>query len=292
METRLTPRLIKVFKVLVICVVFLVTLQVFILQMSNNTSAEVTQPLFDVSDKRIRTYSQSIRNKTNGTWIVLLAVNFAYFDMFQNWLCNYHSRYLNIPVVVVAEDDKIFRTLNLVYRDTLTVERADNKPDMDGAADFASSSFNKLTSERPAHILRYLEMGYNVLYCDTDAIWIKDPFPHFIGNFDIWAQMDMDDYSTGFQAIQSNTRTLQFIQDWKFYMSGRSDINDQDGYNALNNSMVRIKKLDNTLFPSGHLYFTIFSDDQRSESVIVHNNYILGHDAKIQRFKKFGLWQT
>ena len=289
METRLTPRLIKVFKVLVICVVFLVTLQVFILQMSNNASAEITQPLFDVSDKRTRTY---ITNKTNGTWIVLLAVNFAYFDMFQNWLCNYHSRHLNIPVVVVAEDDKIFRTLNLVYRDTLTVERADNKPDMDGAADFASSSFNKLTSERPAHILRYLEMGYNVLYCDTDAIWLKDPFPHFIGNFDIWAQMDMDDYSTGFQAIQSNTRTLQFIQDWKLYMSGRSDINDQDGYNALNNSMVRIHKLDNTLFPSGHLYFNIFSDDQRTESVIVHNNYILGHDAKIQRFKNFGLWQT
>ena len=193
-------------------------------------------------------------------------------------------------MVVIAEDDKIFHALTSVYRDNLTIERS-NKNNTESTANFRSASFNKLVSERPSHILRYLEMGNNVLYCDTDTVWLQDPFPYLVGDLDIWAQMDMNEFCTGFLAIQSNTRTIQFIKDWKLYMSGRSGKNDQQGFNAMNKSMLRIQKLDNTLFPSGYLYFKVFSDEQRSNSVVVHNNFILGHDVKVRRFKTFGLWK-
>ena len=229
--------------------------------------------------------------KFNNRWIVLMTVNYGFFDMFQNWLWYFQSHHLNIPVVVMAEDDKIFHTLTSVYRDNLTIVRS-NKNNTESAANFRSASYNKLVSERPSHILRYLEMGNDVLYCDTDSVWLQDPFPYLVGDFDIWAQMDMTSFCTGFLAIKSNTRTKQLIKDWKLYMSGRSDISNQPRFNAMNKSMLRIQKLDTTLFPSGLLYFDKFSDKQRSNSVVVHNNYIIGHDVKVQRFKKFGLWKT
>ena len=299
METR-TSQLSKVFLLLVIAVVSVVTLQLLLRLKSIHMEDKrtFTQSIADknLSKGMIPTTQprSKLKDKTEGTshnhWIVLLTVNFGFFDMFQNWLWYFQRHNLNVPVIVIAEDDKIFHTLTSVYRDTLTIVRG-HKTNTDRAANYGTASYKKLVNERPTHILRYLEIGNNVLYCDTDSIWLDDPFPYLVGDFDIWAQMDEAEFCTGFLAIQSNTRTLQFTHDWKLYLSQRSTIMDQEGFNAVNKSGMRIQKLDNALFPSGHLYFSKFSEARRSKTVVVHNNYIKGHDNKVQRFKKFGLWK-
>ena len=33
-----------------------------------------------------------------------------------------------------------------------------------------------------------------------------------------------------------------------------------------------------------------FDRSMRSNVVVVHNNYIIGHDNKVKRFKSVGLW--
>ena len=312
MRTRL---LIKVFKLFVIYIAIFIALQLFIQQKANTLIAELPQRLFPMEEQR--TYAQGIayknlsdstierttrkihvgidvmdktRGKFNNRWIVLLAVNYGFLDMFHNWFWYYQSHHINKPVVVVAEDDKIFHTLTSVYRGNLTIVRS-NKNNTDSAVNFGSASFKKLVSDRPSHILRYLEMGNNVLYCDTDSVWLKNPFPYLVGDFDIWAQVDANEFCTGFLAIQSNARSLQFTKEWKLYMSQVSDINDQEGFNAVNKSRLRIKKLDLSLFPYGYLYFSAFNKTERNNTVVVHNNWIVGFASKVHRFKKFGLWR-
>ena len=103
-DTR-TQLLSKLFIVLVIGVVFLVTLHVFI----RHENVEFPQSLFHMEDKRA--YAQSINpgtirvesdvtditsGKFNNRWIVLLTVNYGFYDMFQNWLLYFQSHRLNL----------------------------------------------------------------------------------------------------------------------------------------------------------------------------------------------------
>jgi hypothetical protein len=73
-------------------------------------------------------------------------------------------------------------------------------------------------------------------------------------------------------------------------VKSRLDI-DQVAFNKVyKNSTIHLKPLDRNLFPSGNLYFGKFNDDKRKNVVIVHNNYVKGHDSKLERFKILELW--
>ena len=96
---------------------------------------------------------------------------------------------------------------------------------------------------------------------------------------------------TGFLAIRSNSKTVNFIEGWRDYLAKHSQENDQIGFNRLNMSKVRINKLSRNHFPSGDLYFEEAGGKiNHSEVVIVHNNFIIGHDKKLERFQQFHLW--
>ena len=225
-------------------------------------------------------------------WIILMTVNTAFIDFFQNWFWYFQIHQVTVPVIVIAEDENCFKKLNELYNNTrpsVTIERSDSD-NTESAADFNTKQFNQLVGKRPAHILKKLQLGKNVLYCDTDSVWLRNPFPHLVGEFDIWAQMDKNKYCTGFLSIKCNNRTLQLVEKWKQYMVNNTSIEDQNGFNQQDKTSVRIKGLDTDLFPSGVLYFRKLNDTKYSNVVVVHNNWIVGHDRKIERFKKFNLW--
>lgn len=56
----------------------------------------------------------------------------------------------------------------------------------------------------------------------------------------------------------------------------------------LNKEMVAVKEFDRDIFPSGHDYFV---QGRRNKACVVHNNYIIGIERKIQRFREANLWQ-
>jgi len=65
-----------------------------------------------------------------------------------------------------------------------------------------------------------------------------------------------------------------------------------------NKRAILIHTLDNDAFPCGNIYFekgmVVYPDDvaKCKDCVIVHNNWIVGKDAKIYRFKEIGMWQV
>ena len=237
------------------------------------------------------------KNFSLHNWIILVTVNAGYLDFFQNWFWYFRRHQLNVSVIVIAEENVCFEKLNQLYNNTshsVTIERSGSES-TGSAADFNSAQFNKLVGQRPTHILKYLQLGYNVLYSDTDTVWLKNPFPHLIGEFDILAQLDNVSHCTGFLAIMANQRTLQFVGEWRTHMKKRTTTNDQVGFLEMDKSGLCIQGLNTDFFPAGFQYFDLnnntgYSNAKYADAVVVHNNYIIGHDKKRARFKKLNLW--
>ncbi|RZC67669.1 hypothetical protein C5167_011372 [Papaver somniferum] len=77
--------------------------------------------------------------------------------------------------------------------------------------------------------------------------------------------------------------------------SKKAKANDQPGFNwALNKTagQVDLYLLPQAAFPSGGLYFKnkTWVEDTKGKHAIIHNNYIVGFEKKIQCFRDFGLW--
>jgi hypothetical protein len=79
-----------------------------------------------------------------------------------------------------------------------------------------------------------------------------------------------------------------------FLSACRSGIGNQAAFNnalrAKENHDLNVYKLPETMFPSGTMYFSPAFADRRASAVVVHNNFIVGHHAKRQRFVDYGLW--
>ena len=264
-------------------------------------------------------------------WIILMTINTGFMDFFQNWFWYFQKQQLTVPLILVAEDEACYKSIKELYSSftSVTIERSEsNNPE--GAVDYETKQYNKLVGERPTHILKHLRQGHNVLYCDADSVWLRNPFPHFVGEFDIWSQQDdistYNRYCTGFLAIKSNNRTIQVIEKWRRCMVNVSSEGNQVIFNEIDKSQIRIKILDTDLFPSGQLFFhtmnntkhenndeyenstkyenndeyenntkydnkTKYENSTKYENVVVvHNNWIIGHGKKRERFKKFNLW--
>ena len=83
------------------------------------------------------------------------------------------------------------------------------------------------------------------------------------------------------------------INEWKIELLKKNQLN-QPLFNKLlyNHKNIKSKPLPSLLFPSGKLFFNKFNNTQRSNAVVVHNNYIVGGNNKRDRFKKYNLWNV
>ena len=226
----------------------------------------------------------------NTSWIIILTVNDGYLDFLQNWIHFYEKLHLNYRVFVITEDDTAFLKLNNLKLDQAFTVIRSWKKSSSSAVKFESKQFMELTSARPSHIFTYLEKGLNVLYADIDSVWLQDPFPYFTGDFDMWIQLDGNTYCTGLLGIRRSNDSIKLTKMWEASLKQKLN-NDQTAFNLVcKEAKIKIKSLDTNLFPSGDLYFNKFDTSKRNSVAIVHNNYIIGHDKKLQRFKKHNLW--
>ena len=169
---------------------------------------------------------------------------------------------------------------------------------------YRSLGFNILTSRRPFYLSTLIKMYNNIIYSDIDTIWIGDPRPYFKGHaIDFWAQIDgviegspyfqgyVPFICTGFLALKSTRKTLKMLKKWQQAVS--NDRHDQE-QNLLQKIAFELSMNFGVLpvrnFPYGLMYFNAMGNKQRSDVVILHNNYVFGKEKKIQRFRDFQLW--
>uniref|UniRef100_M4F8G5 Glycosyltransferase n=1 Tax=Brassica campestris TaxID=3711 RepID=M4F8G5_BRACM len=158
------------------------------------------------------------------------------------------------------------------------------------------------------------------MYNDVDMVWLQDPFQYLEGKHDAYFMDDMTpikplDHSHDLPPPGKKGRTymcscmiflrptngakllmkkrIEELQDQPWSKAKKA--NDQPAFNwALNKTahQVDLYLLSQAAFPTGGLYFKneTWVKETKGKHVIIHNNYIMGFDKKIKRFRDYGLW--
>ena len=101
-------------------------------------------------------------------WTVLVSVSEGFADMFENWLYFYQLLGLDMPVLLVAEDQTTFDRYS--SRQHITVLAGSFQPGAGlGPLAYASVAYKALVSMRPTYILQALCKHGKVIYSDVDT---------------------------------------------------------------------------------------------------------------------------
>ncbi|XP_072032622.1 uncharacterized protein [Amphiura filiformis] len=234
--------------------------------------------------------------------VVLTTTNSAFLDLTENWLYSIQSCGVWPNITVIAEDRAAYEALRKM-KFNIHVTLADQLSTADNLL-FDTPEYKRFVNKRADYILALLHNGYDVLFSDVDTYWVKNPFPYFEEGYDIFTQADQlpplpQVLCAGFVFYKATGQTLKFVRTWITRMAiKKQKLPDQVVLNQLimkcmkNKNGVKVKVLDPNLFVSGQFYF---NDDWRSKNphvqpVMLHNNWVIGHDVKVQRFKKIGMW--
>ncbi|XP_071477387.1 uncharacterized protein [Diadema antillarum] len=241
------------------------------------------------------------RKTTNRSIPVILAsTNSAFLDFTDNWLESLKRCGISSGITLVAEDHSAYYYLNNRTDIDLDVLLTDEAESPSEKLLFDSPEYKRLVNKRPSYVLRLLENGHDVLFSDVDIVWLKNPLPYFDDKHDVWLQEDQHDppvYCAGFTLYRSTPWGIKLVKEWVKELGRHPTLPDQ---RVLNNLLKKdryqqgLKRavMDPTLFPNGNLFFDPKWRAANSgvETVMVHNNWIIGHDLKVERFKQEGLW--
>ncbi|XP_072032656.1 uncharacterized protein [Amphiura filiformis] len=232
--------------------------------------------------------------------VVLATTNSVFLDFTRNWLESIRrlkSRPKNITIV--TEDEATYEAL-LEYPEVHRVKPAFMLPPNKTLV-FDTPEYKAFVNKRPKYILDLLEHNHDVMFSDVDTVWLDDPFPYFTSDFDLFIQEDQPRpklvLCAGFAYFRSSDSTKDFVRQW----IRRLELNnhkkpDQMVLNIMlrEKAIKRLKYniLDTNKFVSGRFYF---DEEWRKNNtdvkpVFLHNNWIVGHDIKVERFKKLGYW--
>eukprot|EP00808_Paulinella_micropora_P021660 g38875.t1 len=251
--------------------------------------------------------------------IVLISVSNHYLDFLPTW--HWHisravAGWRDSIVTAVAEDDAAESVLRDKYG--FYVERGNLAEGVLNVShsdlEFRSVGFKELTANRPLYIARHLAQR-DVLYVDVDVAIFRNPFEELLAgknlDCDIMTQADAPgEACTGFMFFRKNPNTVDFVASWAaLLLQHPGSMYDQEAFNLVaRNNSVRVCLFRRDEFMPGYMYFNRSKDawDRRQAQnlseqelweqwqqgpVMAHNNFIVGHHAKKQRWIEYGLWK-
>lgn len=253
----------------------------------------------------------------NNTMIVT-AMNFGYREVMMNWVCN--LRHLNVTnFLIAAFDTKLYEYAYVrglpVY---LEIEAVDGSNTSLSDATYGTKVFKELTKLKSRTVLRILKLGVNVLWSDADVIWFKNPIKDLWDkNADLTIQTNAPDnedananrrLNSGFYLAMANSRVIRGFENIVRY-AAKSRMSEQPcfydvlcgkdgelrvGQDECLYKGMKIVLLDRDLYPNGvtrSLWdFTGGSIlVKRPKTIILHNNWVKGTDAKFERLDRHRL---
>lgn len=221
-------------------------------------------------------------------WVVVVTASAGFDDMFRNWLRWFQDLRVDLQVVVIAEDRTTYDKYHGVRG--LDVHLPVNESGHASALSYDSVHYKHMVSRRARHLLRLIDAHPRLIYTDIDTVWLRDPRPHFKGEYELWAQLDAPDYvCTGFMALRKTNATLRLLAQWDAALLHTKQLNQPVFNRILHASPVKYLGLSSVHFPSGKVLWADFAR-RLPAAVVVHNNYIIGKPLKIARFQHSKLW--
>ena len=128
--------------------------------------------------------------------VVMTGCNYGFLNHLLNFKC--FADRLNMKFLVVALDRKTHDFIRLnTTMDSIYMQYADVTEE---ATEFRSQQFNLITARKKEAVHDVLELGYDILFSDTDVAMVRDPFPYLL-----W---DNVDYVHSLNCICKYTRWL------------------------------------------------------------------------------------
>jgi len=150
-----------------------------------------------------------------------------------------------------------------------------------------NSGFREIVKHKWKLIKKIYENNKKLCWVDTDIVFIKNPLDRIQNNEKILFQTDYPGsvLCTGFMVFNQTNQCDSLINE----CSQNEKEDDQLLLNkiALSNYMEHIGILNPDLFPNGNEYY---KNNNKKDAYIVHKNWMMGTENKINKFKEEGLW--
>lgn len=216
----------------------------------------------------------------------LTFLNSGCIDICKNMLISAENVGINSDDFIVAcLDNNSYQELSnyknaFLYIDQPLVEYQDWTFDQ-------NSGFRNIVKNKWSIIKQVYQEHKNLCWVDTDIVFLKNPLEFITDDEDILFQSD-DPGSTlcsGFMVFNGSKICEQLVNE----CGSNEDEDDQLNVNhvALQKYAEHVSILNPDLFPNGHVYY---QQGRKENAVIVHNNWMVGVETKIQKFKEEKLW--
>ncbi|XP_078446080.1 arabinosyltransferase XEG113-like [Wolffia australiana] len=260
--------------------------------------------------KSFRLSKELVKHRVKDNIIVVTFGNYGFMDFILNWVK--HLTDLNVTNLLVGAMD--VKLLEALYWKGVPVYDMGSQMIIADVG-WGSAEFNKMGREKVLLINSFLPFGYELLVCDTDTVWLKNPFS-YLARFpeaDILSSTDslvptvtddsLEDWellvrgalNIGIFHWRPTNSTMKMAKKWKDLLLSDDKIWDQNGFNNLiyevygpsvegNNGLVhafdgklKLGILPVSIFCSGHTYFVQALHEQlRLQPYSVHTSFELG----------------
>ncbi|KAJ8773973.1 hypothetical protein K2173_009404 [Erythroxylum novogranatense] len=263
---------------------------------------------------------QLVEERVKDNVIIVTFGNYAFMDFILTWVKHLTDLGLS-NLLVGAMDTKLLEAL--YWKGIPVFDMGSHMSTAD--VGWGSPTFHKMGREKVILIDAILPFGYELLMCDTDMVWLKNPLPYLArypdadiltssdqvvttvvdDRLDIWQQVS-GAYNIGIFHWRPTESSKKLAKEWKEMLLADDNIWDQNGFNevvrkqlgpSVDGESGLVYAFDGTLklgilpasiFCSGHTYFVQAIYQQlRLEPYAVHTTFqYAGTEGKRHRLRE------
>ena len=151
----------------------------------------------------------------------------------------------------------------------------------------SNSGFRNIVRHKWKLIKKIYEEHPNLIWVDTDIVFKENPVEILSNHEEILFQSDKPGSTlcTGFMVFNNTLECKKLVEE-----CGNDESDDDQlilNRIALQKYSDNIATLSEDLFPNGNVYY---QQGKKENAMIVHNNWMVGVQTKIQKFKEENLW--
>ncbi|BBN70364.1 hypothetical protein Prudu_1464S000500 [Prunus dulcis] len=247
--------------------------------------------------KKYRLSKELVQERVKDNVIIVTFGNYAFMDFILTWVKHLTDLGLS-NLLIGAMDTKLLEAL--YWKGVPVFDMGSHMSTID--VGWGSPTFHKMGREKVILIDSILPYGYELLMCDTDMVWLKDPLPHLArfpeadvltssdqvvptvtdDRLDIWQQVGAA-YNIGIFHWRPTDAAKRLAKEWKDMLLADEKIWDQNGFNDLVRKQLgppvdgesglvyafdgnlKLGVLPASIFCSGHTYFATSFEFQSKE---------------------------
>ncbi|KAJ7943988.1 arabinosyltransferase [Quillaja saponaria] len=281
---------------------------------------EIPQPKKMPPMDTFRLTKELVQQRVKDNVIIVTFGNYAFMDFILTWVK--HLTDLRVTNLLVgAMDNKLLEAL--YWRGVPVFDMGSHMSTVD--VGWGSPTFHKMGREKVILIDSILPFGFELLMCDTDMVWLKNPLPYLArypeadvltssdqvvptvvdDSLEIWQQVGAA-YNIGIFHWRPTDSAKKLAREWKEMLLADEKIWDQNGFNDIvrrqlgpsvdeDSGLVysfdgnlKLGILPASIYCSGHTYFVQAMYQQlRLEPYAVHTTFqYAGTEGKRHRLRE------